>query len=124
MEKRQCKNCGAPLKDIGWGKYKCEYCGTEYETDNISHCIVETIPAQCVTFEARASIPDYIVKENPETASKFVSDQLAHDLADRIKDYMTIRQGYDIRTMDNLYCGRIRIVPESYRYTSSAYGYY
>lgn len=31
MEKRQCINCGAPLKRIGFSRYRCEYCNTEYE---------------------------------------------------------------------------------------------
>lgn len=123
MEKRQCKNCGAPLKDIGWGKYKCEYCGTEYGIDNITHCIVETIPAQCLTFAAETSVPDYIVKQNPDIASKMVVNQLSHNLAERIKNYMTIQQDYDMQYMNYIYQGRIRIIPESYKYTSTSFYY-
>ena len=31
IKEMKCPNCGGPIKHLGWGKYHCEYCGTEFE---------------------------------------------------------------------------------------------
>ena len=65
MDKRQCTNCGAPLKSLGWGKYKCEYCGTEYKEEDcfgeIKYIAVNTPPYQ--TLVAKTAIDDYWIKK-------------------------------------------------------------
>ena len=40
IEEKKCKNCGAPLKNIGYNRYKCEYCGSIYE-ENTHHIFIE-----------------------------------------------------------------------------------
>ena len=115
IEERKCKNCGAPLKHIGYNRYKCEYCGSIYE-ENINHIFIEIERPQCFTIAATASVPEYVVIKNPDFASNYVTDQLAQSLAERIKEHMTIHQGYDARNMDYIYEGQIRILPKSYKY--------
>ena len=115
IKEKKCKNCGAPLKSIGYNRYKCEYCGSIYE-ENIPHVFIEVERPQCLTLKTTASIPEYIVRENPEFASNCVADQLARSLAERIKDHMTIYQNYDIQNMNYIYQAQMRILPESYKY--------
>lgn len=115
IEERKCKNCGAPLRNVGYNRYKCEYCGSIYE-ENTRHLFIEVERPQCFTIGATASVPEYVVRKNPDFASSYVADELAQSLAERIKEYMTIRQDYDIRNMDYIYQAQIRILPESYRY--------
>lgn len=114
-EEKKCKNCGAPLKNIGYNRYKCEYCGSIYE-ENTQHIFIEVERPQCFTVRATASIPEYIVRKDPNFASNCVTDQLAQSLAERIKEHMIIHQGYDPRNMDYIYEGQIRILPKSYKY--------
>jgi len=41
----KCPNCGGPITHLGWGKYHCEYCGTEFENKDeygVIHVIGET----------------------------------------------------------------------------------
>lgn len=115
IEEKKCKNCGAPLKNVGYNRYKCEYCGSIYE-ENTHHIFIEVERPQCFTLRATASVPEYIVRKDPDFASNCVTDQLAQSLAERIKEHMTIQQAYDIRNMDYIYEGQIRILPKSYTY--------
>ena len=115
IEEKKCKNCGAPLKNIGYNRYKCEYCGSIYE-ENTHHIFIEVERPQCFTVKATASVPEYVIRKNPDFASNYVADQLAQSLAERIKEHMTICQDYDIRNMDYVYQAQIRILPESYKY--------
>lgn len=115
IEEKKCKNCGAPLKNVGYNRYKCEYCGSIYE-ENTHHVFIEVERPQCFTIRATASVPEYIVRKDPDFASNCVTDQLAQSLAERIKEHMTIQQAYDIRNMDYIYEGQIRILPKSYKY--------
>lgn len=115
IEEKKCKNCGAPLRNMGYNRYKCEYCGSIYE-ENTHHIFIEVERPQCFTLRATASMPEYIVRKDPDFASSCVTDQLAQSLAERIKEHMTIQQAYDIRNMDYIYEGQIRILPKSYKY--------
>ena len=115
IEERKCKNCGAPLRNVGYNRYKCEYCGSIYE-ENTHHIFIEVERPQCFTLRATASVPEYVVRKDPDFASNCVADQLAQSLAERIKEHMTIQQAYDIRNMDYIYEGQIRILPKSYKY--------
>lgn len=115
IEEKKCKNCGAPLKNVGYNRYKCEYCGSIYE-ENTHHIFIEVERPQCFTLRATASVPEYVVRKDPDFASNCVADQLAQSLAERIKEHMTIQQAYDIRNMDYIYEGQIRILPKSYKY--------
>lgn len=115
IEEKKCKNCGAPLRNVGYNRYKCEYCGSIYE-ENTHHVFIEVERPQCFTIRATASVPEYIVRKEPDIASKCVVDQLAQSLAEKIKEHMTIYQNYDICNMDYIYEGQIRILPKSYKY--------
>ena len=119
MEEKKCRNCGAPLKSKGFGRYHCDYCGSEYQEDKYKDqvCYITVQSPQCHTLVCDYALDDYIPRDNPDLASKIVVDHLAASLADTIKDYMTIRTSHDYMHNTEIYRGMIRIVPEGYRYT-------
>lgn len=118
MEKRQCINCGAPLKRIGFGRYRCEYCNTEYEAkDNngyIQFIEVNAPPVKVVS--AQAVVDNYLIRVDPNVASRYVIDTLTTSLAETLKEYMTIEESIDPMTDRKIYRGKIRVVPSDYRY--------
>lgn len=120
MEKLQCQNCGGHLIDIGYGHYKCEYCGTEYKKNDspyIPHMLVQTIAPPCLTVEAKAIMDDYLIYANPEMASEMVVRKLSDSLAEAIKEHMVVRSERDPVTQQMLYRGRIRFLDENYRFS-------
>ena len=116
MEKKQCPNCGAPLKMIGFGRYKCEYCGSEFHSNKDQVCYIQVSSPGCHTIMAKAEIDDYWVKHEPDMASKEVTRQLSASLADTLKEYMRIDEMMDPMSQRRIYRGMIRVVPLDYRY--------
>ena len=41
MKELKCPNCGGHVIHKGWGKYHCEYCGTDFE--NKDEAVVEIL---------------------------------------------------------------------------------
>lgn len=118
MEKRQCINCGAPLKYIGFGQYKCEYCNSKYEAEgNNDHIhFIEVCAPPVKVISAQAVVDNYLIRADPNVASHYVIDTLATSLADTLKEYMTIDEMIDPIADRKIYRGKIRIVPSDYRY--------
>lgn len=45
IKEMKCPNCGGPIKHLGWGKYYCEYCDSQFENKDeygVIHVIGET----------------------------------------------------------------------------------
>ena len=116
--KKQCSSCGAPLKSIGWGKFKCEYCGTEYREDSYRDQVqfIQVNAPHCHTLVAKAMIDDYWIQADKELASKSITNQLTVSLADTLKEYLTIEEEIDPLNCRRIYRGMIRVVPPDYRY--------
>ena len=117
MNEKKCKNCGAPIKNIGFGRYKCEYCGTEYEEENYSggvrYIAVNAPPYK--TLVVKTAIDDYWVANNKDAAVKFVINDLTASLADTLKEYLRIDEQIDPMSCRRIYRGMIRIIPNDYR---------
>ena len=118
MEEKKCKNCGAPLKRIEWGRYKCEYCGTEYEEKDYFGRVqfIEVHTPNCVKLEARAAIDDYWIRNAPDKAADFIVNELSSSLADTLKEYLRIEEQIDPMSCKRIYRGMIRVIPNDYRY--------
>lgn len=117
MDKKQCKNCGAPLKSLGWGKYKCEYCGTEYKEEDcfgeIRYIAVNTPPYK--TLVAKTAIDDYWIRNDKDAAARYIVDSLSSSLVDTLKEYLRIEEQIDPMSCKRIYRGMIRVIPNDYR---------
>lgn len=118
MKELKCNNCGATLKRIGYGRYKCEYCGSEYQEDTYKgpECLIRVISPQATAISATTTIDEEIIRANPDYATNCVLDSLSHSIAEAIKESMRVDTYYDPCTMKHIYRGYIRIIPEDYRY--------
>ncbi len=114
MKELKCKNCGAFLKYIDFGKYKCEYCGSVYETE--SQIYIREVHPGCAVVQAEAVMDEEFARRYPEYAAKEITNQLTQSLADGLKDFLTIEENIDWRYNKRYYRGKIRIVPTEYRY--------
>ena len=118
MEKKKCSNCGAPLKMNRWGNYICEYCGTEYKEDSYNNqvCYIQVNAPNSHTLMTQAAIDDYWILHNKEMAAKEITRQLTVNLAETLKEYLTIEEQIDPMSHRRIYRGMIRVIPNDYRY--------
>ena len=108
MDKYTCQCCGGRINPA---TMKCEYCGTEYRKEMDRVIRVETFTNPVRTFEARVSVPDTLFRElSIESASKLAVEELVHELSKSIAPMMEVHNEHDIRTMSNIFSGRIKMI--------------
>lgn len=109
MSVTNCKNCGAPLDGSG----KCSYCGTVYKTDCQR---IEVVQGGVRVLEAEVVTAKELVDLDPETAARYITDQLAHKFAEGIFPLLDVR-AYDA-PLTNSYVtrARLRVVEPDYRF--------
>ena len=117
MREIKCKSCGGPLKDIGFGKYICEYCGSLYEDyfGNIRFIEVAQKPSQRIM--AQISIPfqarDYV---DSNKISDYTLSELRQQLAEGLSSYMKISVNEDPCRMATIVRGEVRVIPPDHRF--------
>ena len=104
-----CKNCGAPLLANG----KCEYCGTVYKTD-LQH--IEVVKRGVRVLEAEVVTAKELVDLDPETAARYITDQLAHKFAEGIFPLLDVRAFDAPLTNSYVTRARLRVVEPDYRF--------
>ena len=62
MKELKCKACGAPLENLGFGKYICKYCGTLYKDLEGIITVIEVEHNPAVTIAAEYAV-NYEMKE-------------------------------------------------------------
>lgn len=99
-------NCGAPLKGC-----KCEYCGTEYDFDDIIRFEYQIAEIPLETLSAQITVPDYILlREKPEDFVKhFVKPRIARELGERLEDYMEIEAWFDPARLEHVFGARVKV---------------
>lgn len=102
-----CVNCGAPLHS-----HKCEYCGTEYEFDNMTKYVVETSNIEFNTLSVETSIPlEYGTLEGIECRMK---QDIAKRMTDSILEYTEYETWLDPRKLEQVLRARVKVgIPRS-----------
>lgn len=117
MKKLQCENCGAPLISTGFGRYKCEYCGTHYQEDNMGYLRIITSYEPCVPVQAEGIIDREMMVYYPEESiHKMIEDDLTYKLIEKVKDYITFDYFPDWKTQQYICRARMRVVPRDYKF--------
>lgn len=126
IKELKCPNCGGPIKHQGWGKYKCEYCNSNFENkDEYGNIhIIEVERPGIVTLAAKTSIPDHIFyyyKNNgrEEAIYEQVKDELVHQLAEGLTKYLDIKYNMNIKDMSTDMYAYVKLLDpssEKYRY--------
>ena len=117
MEELTCKNCGGHLKEIGFGKYKCEYCGTVYQTEDRFGGFIEVAQSPTNRLRAEVAVPfqarDYMKSED---LSKYTVQELSAKLAEGLAGYMKVTVNEDPFRMVTIVRGEVRVVPPDFRF--------
>lgn len=117
MKILKCTSCGGPLKEIGFGKYICEYCGSLYEDDFGSIRIIEVGQERPQRIMAQVSVPFQARKYmNPDSISDFTISELKQKLADGLTAYMKISISEDPINMVTIVRGEVRVIPPDHRF--------
>lgn len=124
IKELKCPNCGGPIQHRGWGKYKCDYCNSEFENkDEYGNIyIIEKEQPGVLTLGAKASIPDYIWHHyykngKEEVAYKYIKDELSHQLAQGLTQYLNIKYNPNIIEGQTDIYATVKIIdPSSTRY--------
>lgn len=108
MNKYICPCCGGT---INRASMTCEYCGTGFKEEHDNLIRIETFRNPVRTFEARVFIPDNWFSEfGVESVSKLAVEELVRELSKSIAPMMEVHNEHDLRTMSNIFSGRIKII--------------
>ena len=108
MRKYICECCGGT---INTRTMKCEYCGCQYEDDGMKPVRVEMSYRPYKTLEARMAVSDYLLdKIGSDKVSELCVKELANKLAESIQPFIDIYVERDVRYLDTIVSGRIRVV--------------
>lgn len=110
-----CHNCGAPLPPLSFGSCTCRYCGTTY-TRSIDRVIVVHDRPGVIPLGIQVRAPEYSLREDPERVMECVRAEIARRLAAAIVDKISIEEDFDIREMERVYRGRIRILDDGFQF--------
>lgn len=113
MEERQCRNCGAHLVSEGMGRWRCEYCGSVYETDCYRGEItfVEISRPQPRKLVAQVILPNEARLQHPETLSGYTLGQLRNQLADALATVMRVTVEDHPFCQETIVRGEICVIP-------------
>ena len=119
MTDLKCQSCGAPLSHVGFGRYRCEYCGAEYQCDE--PYIGERL---CVVHDPESRVIAADVWYDQEMArhipctdlSEIALKQLSARLAEQLTPYMEVIVEDDIGYLRRHFKGRVRVIPPGAKY--------
>lgn len=125
MKELKCPNCGGPVKHKSWGKYYCEYCGTEFENKDeygVIHIVKEH--SDTVTLAAKAVVDEHMLRcyslmgEDKDKMYAHIKESLCDQLAHGLVQYLNLRESYDPMFMNMSFIGTVDVVdPASRRYS-------
>lgn len=110
MKEYKCPNCGAP---INMATMKCEYCGATFGHDD-SLIIYQLEHPKIMPFQTITKIDREFARI--DGYEKFIMDEVARSLADKIAKYMEVQVQDDPMNNQVAICGRVRIVPPNVRF--------
>ena len=112
----QCRSCGAPLRDIGFGQYRCEYCGSVYRREGET-VFVETVHSPVQKIAAKITIPmetEYRIPK--EELSKYTIRELTSRLAEGLAAFMKVEVERDLMHNASIVYGSVRVLPPDHRF--------
>jgi len=125
MKELKCPNCGGYVKHKGWGKYLCEYCGTEFENRDeygVIHIVRER--SDTVTLAVKATVDEPMLHyysqmdENKDSMYAYIKESICDQLAHGLVQYLDLKQNYDPIHMNVNFIGTVDVVdPTSRRYS-------
>jgi len=111
MKKYICECCGG---QINRATMKCEYCGTAYAEDNENVFRIETYKAPVETLKCKAALPRELIIRDPEMATRYAYEKIAHKLAESLMPYMVYESCENVPQCQTELTGMIKVViPES-----------
>ena len=117
MEERKCKSCGDPLRDIGFGKYICDYCGSMFENHYNDIRFLEVLREPAERIAAQCTIPYYMRENlNPDELTSYSLSELARSLADGLKGFMKVIVSEDPSRMATIVRGEVRVIPPDHQF--------
>ena len=120
IQERKCSNCGAPLilgpRVSGASTWKCEYCGAIYLKRDDRYVVIQD--SRCKTLSAKAIIPGSAIFSHipEEDLARYTKNQLVHEIAEGLSNFIEINYERDIHTMDTIVRGYVRVVPPGFKY--------
>lgn len=113
MEERQCRNCGAHLVSEGMGRWRCEYCGSVYETDcyrgEITFVEISRMPARKLV--GQVIIPNEYRLLHPDSLSRYAIDQLRQQIAAALETVMRVTVENHPYCGETVVRGEVRVIP-------------
>ena len=109
-----CPNCGGR---IDAARMRCEYCGTKFKREEGPVLRIEAVRPGVRTLATNVRIPECHIMnlENDEVRS-IVRDQMSHQLAEALVPMLDLSVGHDLRRMEAVVSGRIRVLEPEYRF--------
>lgn len=105
MKELKCPNCGAPINQL---TMRCDYCGSTFKTD-VHNVIYQVEHPKVVPLAAVMNVDDDIAMQGGY--EKFMVDNVAYVLANKIAKYMTVDIQHDPARRQVTVSGKVRIVP-------------
>lgn len=115
MTKMTCECCGGT---INLSSLKCEYCGTQYESDfGYENLRIETYQSPCRIFKAKLAIPHEAMSlMSSDEVSDYTIRNLSRKLAEAIEPMMQLETEFNPAMMHHVITAKVRIVEPDYRF--------
>lgn len=125
MTELRCPNCGGHVTHKGWGKYHCDYCGTDFENkDEYGNIHIIKEHSNTVTLAAKAVVDDPMIRwyalmgEDKDNIYAHIKEDICEQLARGLVKYLDLKENYDPMSMRMNFIGTVDVVdPATRRYS-------
>ncbi len=103
-----CQCCGGHINRT---TYKCEYCGTQYKSEQDQIIRIETYhnPVRSIKSSVRLD-HKMVLQLGPEAAAEIVMREITRELSKSLAPFIKLTNYMDYRTCQNIVDGEIKIV--------------
>lgn len=111
-----CPNCGGR---IDAAMMRCEYCGTQFKHDEGTVLRIEAVRPGVRTLRANIRIPEYyssFYRIDDDILRNIVGDEMSHQLAKALVPMLDLKVGHDLKMMELVVDGRVRVLEPGYRF--------
>lgn len=106
-KKLNCVNCGAPLHGD-----KCEYCGTEYDFDDIIHVKTSYIPLEDVVSIVKVSGERLLQQDAERFVAGYIKPAMAKKIGEELLNHgelVEYEEWFDPVTMEHTFGARVKV---------------
>jgi hypothetical protein len=107
-----CERCGG---NIDRKTMRCPYCDTQYERKNNGVTVNYVVTQPGVhTLRADIRVSHFMMKDDPDYATRFALDRLRHEIADGLLAYMKISTTKDSLENCEIIRGEVRVIDPTF----------